>query len=327
MEFNKYKKKYELRHKLAALTAVLITACVVVLVAWRMLGHPTSRELHHLSTRADSYPVSNTLRKGNLNGTYFAIPSNYLEYPVEYLDTSIWGAKEPEINYENRTYDDAIQEFTVRVHWPDFESHVAWSSRRSLESRQDRGATEWVSVSVNHGYVNAPRPPLAPDNGMARVLRGRLERLSAKRQTERPLEIRDAITGANVIVRGVYYEMRGLDPKTGLQSAVPVGPETETFHGWNNLLYWAGDMNGVVEVLISCYQGKVKIINKPDLIGKCEQHFEIPNIKAEVTLYYPSSLLPQWEELQDRSRQFILSLRHSPSHALKNVTNHHSREQ
>lgn len=309
MELNKHKMKHQWLYKLLALTGIIAATCVAGIVAWRAQEHSGSKEISRLLSDTTSSQGRDTLRRGDLNGTPFAIPSNYLVYPIEYLDTSTWDPKKPKIRYKDRSYADAIQEFTVRIHWPTHTPRIVGNSRSFPYSKYHSGTTEWVSVSVNHGYVNASRPPLTRDNGMARVLRGGLERLSDIRQIERPLKVRDANTGADVIVRGVHYEMRRIDPETELQSAIPVGHETDTFHLWNISMYWSGDMNGVVDTLIICHPGKMKIVNDPDAVGKCQHHFELEKLKAQVTLYYPISLLTEWSDLQDMSTRFILSLR------------------
>lgn len=268
-----------------------------------------------LSGQALTHSVGNDSRQGSLNGLPFSIPESYLEYPIEYLDSSSWLLDDHTINPNKRTHDDAIQEFTLRVHWPDLGPFVGSSSRDHTADRHALVRSNWLSISVNYGYVNAPRPPEVPDNGMARLLRGRLERLSSEWQSKHPLYVLDPATGKNVLLTGVHYEMRGLDRQTGLQSAVPVGPGTETFHIWNNALYWQGDENGIVETLITCYHGALSISSQESAIGRCEQKFDIPEIKAEVTLHYSVNWLPHWKQFRDRSKFLVLSFQCSKGHA------------
>ena len=320
------KLMYTRRHKLLALTGVVAAALIMVPAAWRTLEPHWLRAHSDLPTLAAPYSGSSALRKGSLNGIPYSIPSNYLEYPVEYLDTSIWSSHKPKVDYENRTYTDAIQDFAIRVHWPDFKPRTMENNRSYLKERYAPVPTAWFTISVDHGYVDAPRPPKTPDNGMARVLRGKLEELSGEWQSKYPLKVRDPDTGKNVVLKGVHYEMRGLDRGTRLQSAVPVGPGTEAFATSNDSLYWLGDKNGVVETLITCEHGKINIVGVPNAIGSCQHRFDIPEIKAEVTLYYSINWLPHWKEFQDRSRLLILSLRCSPECISKGGINNHGKE-
>lgn len=241
-------------------------------------------------------------RRGHINGVPISVPLEYMHFPVEYMDKSIWeGPKPGDKRPEDRTFDDAIGAFTIYAHWPDMQPRNRENGLSFLQ-RDDGGEHPWILIGVSDGYIRSPRPPQSPDNGLARVLRRIMERL-----TEYPQDILDPSDPERkrtIKTTDLRYALRGADPATGLLWAEPVGPGTHNFHGWNMVLYWQGDKDAIVTDLIECYNGKLR---NPRSFLKCRHQYELPEWKAYVAFTYPRSWLPHWRDLKARSRELVLS--------------------
>jgi len=247
-------------------------------------------------------------RRGQINGVPIAVPLGYMYFPVGYKGKSIWEGRKPgDKKPEDRTFEDAIGSFSIYAHWPDMlpRNPENWLS---FIKRDDGGEHSWLLIGVVDDYARNPRPPKSPDNGLARVLRGIIQRLA-----EHPHQIIDPTDPEQkrrIESRELRYEIRGVDAVTGLLWAEPVGLGTGRFHAWNLVLYWQGDMNGSVTDLIECYNGKLP---NPKSFQKCEHQYLLPEWGAYVSFDYPRSWLPQWRELKARSRQLVLSFQQTPN--------------
>lgn len=240
-------------------------------------------------------------RRGQINGVPIAIPLGYMYFPVGYKDKSIWEGRKPgDKKPEDRTFEDAIGSFSIYAHWPDMlpRNPENWLS---FIKRDDGGEHPWLLIGVDDGYIRSPRPPQAPDNGLARVVRVKFENLEKYPRTI--LDPSDPERQRTLQTSDLRYALRGTDPATGLLWAEPVGPGTENFHTWNEALYWRGDKDGIVTDLITCDNGRLR---NPRSFLKCEHQYELPEWKAYVSFDYPRSWLPHWRELKARSRELVL---------------------
>ncbi|MBJ7538894.1 hypothetical protein [Marinomonas transparens] len=244
------------------------------------------------------FPGSQTIRKGNINGIPIAIPSNYFYFPFHYLDKSIWEAPKPgDIPYDQRTYDDGIAGFTLAVHWPDMQPRN-WDNVASYRNFKENANHSWLRVSVNSDFISSQRPPESATNGLARRLNWQVQNLASKAVNGGPWMKTEKVR--------VHYEFRGVDEITGLEWAEPVGPYTDLFHTWNDLLYWKGDRQAVVSDFINCYNGAMP---NPNSYHRCTHRFEFPEMKVSVMLVYPRSRVSQWREIKAEIKALLLGFK------------------
>ena len=246
--------------------------------------------------------------KGNMNGIPLAIPRQYIEFPVEYNDKSIWEARKPgDKKPEQRTFEDAIGAFSLLVRWPEMKSR--WENADMKNKYFDEhvgkeGEHPWLSIGVTAWPIRSK----GKEYGYASQLNARLKQLSERPQARHlPPPGKESswcgLSGTNELV-SVHYQLRGLDPASGLQWAEPVGPGTKCFHTWNDALYWEG-MNGFITDLLVCQNGAFM---RPVLHHECTHYYEVPEWGAEVTVTYPRRWLPQWREIKARTLSLVLSM-------------------
>jgi hypothetical protein len=243
--------------------------------------------------------------KGNMNGVPLDIPSNWLfTYPMEYADKSAWeGPKPTDKRLSQRTHADALNTFTLYLRWPDFASSSPALEKTPYAGYGKGGDSEWMLITLSRYYKDTPQPPKTPDNGLARVLRGRIEGLSKN-------SLRLGNEESPRLHPEIAYALKGVDPATSLNWAVPEGPGTEQFEIWNKALFWGGDLNKNVSPLIVCYHGTIQ--PGPGQKRICRHEYELPELGAYVTVAYTSNWLPLWRDIQARSREQVLSLRAQP---------------
>lgn len=262
------------------------------------------------------YRHNTQLRVGNMEGVPLAIPSNLLEFAVEYMDKSAWESKGKGY-YESKTSADPIRNFALYVRWPDLVGRTAETEQSYMASHRTTGPKDWIGISVDNDYAHNPRPPQSSDNGPARVLRGWIEKLSEEWMTRHPTSIAKLGSEEKQLVQDARYEFRERDPVTGLQSTIPVGADAQWHFSNNTALYWQGDMHKEVSILIECPNGEILRSdadkNNPKVVFTCKHIYILPELGAYVTLYYTANWLPQWQELQSKTRDFVLSLRTQPT--------------
>lgn len=281
---------------LLAVFALVVVFALVHLV--KILNKPPTLSADLIEWQGSPFLGSDIISKGNLNGIPIAVPSNYLYFPFEYLDKSIWEAPKPgDKPYSQRTYEDSVGGFSIYVHWPDMQPRHQKNNLIFL-TKDENGGNDWLMVSVHSDYISIPRPPKTVDNGLARVLKGKIKYLENKLVNGGPWGKREKVQ--------VRYEQRGQDKVTGLNWAIPVGPYTELFHTWNEALYWQGDKETVVTDLIECDIGK---FSNPNSYQKCRHKFEFPGMKTYVILSYPRTWLSQWRELKAKSQTLLLGFK------------------
>lgn len=238
--------------------------------------------------------------RGSLNGVPIAIPSSQAYFAVEYKDASIW-VSSPKERDRVRTFEDEIDAFSLQ--WPKKVPSVIDVQETPVSDASASQIYSWMRVAVGDNS-KAPRPPETPDNGLARVLRGKVERLGNGSHTI--IDPQDPEEDKRIKVTNIRYAFRGVDHATGLHWAEPVGPGTERFYMWNMTLYWLGDKDSIITNLISCYNGE--LLN-PDSIQRCHHRFDLPELNATVSLTYPRIWLPYWQQIRSSTEEYVLGFR------------------
>lgn len=243
--------------------------------------------------------TSQHIRVGNMNGVPLEIPVSYLWRGVEYADKSIWEGRKPgDKRLSERTFDDAISAFNLYVKWPGL-TPEQFDGQGNTRNYTNSDGHPWILIGINSDYAINPRPPNTPKNGLARVLAGKIIRLARNTHTVYNPALRKAER-----IKGMHYELRGNDPATGLQHAVPVGPSTERLSGSNRTLYWRGDRDRSVDVLIECANG---VTHNPRVFYRCRHVYQLPEIGAYVAVNYTRNWVPFWREIQEKTRILILT--------------------
>lgn len=251
----------------------------------------------HFSIVFDTQDDSEKVYRGSLNGVPIEIPSSQTYFAVEYKDTSIWSSS-PKERDRVRTFEDEIEAFSLE--WPKNVPSAIDVQETLFNDASASQRYSWMRVAVGDNSM-APRPPETPDNGLARVLRGQVERLGNGSHTI--IDPQDPEKDKRIKVTNIHYTFRGVDHTTGLQWAEPVGPGTERFYIWNMTLYWLGDKDSIITNLISCYNGE--LVN-PDSVQRCHHRFELPELSATVSLTYPRSWLPYWRQIRSSTEEYVL---------------------
>lgn len=255
--------------------------------------------------QASPYAHDTRLRVGSMEGVPLAIPSNLLEFAVEYMDKSAWEPKGKGY-YENKTSADPIGAFALYLRWPDLAGRTAETEQSFMASRNANGNSDWIAVSVYNDYARAAKLPPDQRTGVEWLVKSYMERLSEQIANHSITDTRLG-SGEKLTIRDVHYELRERDPVTGLQAAIPVGADAHWYFLENRALYWQGDINKKIDFVIACPQGTS--LNNPSAVFKCEHRYILPELGAYVTLYYTPNWLPHWQELQSKTREFVLSLR------------------
>lgn len=227
-----------------------------------------------------------------------AIRMDYLYFPVHYSDRDAWKPIGDPNYLENKTYDDPISDLTLYVQWPEFQPRAPSNDQSFLASRASFEPSDWIFISVVNDY-SPPNPPIVPDNGLARVLRHMLNTLGKSK-------IRLPGEQESRLYPEIRYKLYGEDPILDLQKALPIGHGTEEAWTGNEALYWRGDSALFVDTLIICGNGALRN-KKSD--HRCKHKFVLPEMRANVAVTYSINWLPQWKLIEDRAREYLLSLR------------------
>ena len=259
---------FVIRVGLIILAIIGLGVCTSLLLslAERLLGSETPFSIV-INSQDNSWKVY----KGNLNGVPIVIPGNQIYFPIEYKDTSIWDPS-TQNKRQTRTFDDAIRAFSIQ--WPDINPRRSEVKGAPSDGTYASQIHPWMRIAVTDDS-RAPRPPETPDNGLARVLKGKLERFSERAKTI--IDPNDPERSRRIKVTDVRYASQGTDHITGLQWAEPVGPGTERFYSWNLALYWQGEKNGIVSDFIRCFNGEIPV---PDTVQRCYHRFELLELNA-----------------------------------------------
>jgi hypothetical protein len=298
------------RWVLLALLAVILIFAVPPLYRWTLRTFVFPYYGLPIKLPVSPYGHDVKLRLGNMEGVPLAIPSNLLEFAVEYMDKSAWEPKGKGY-YESKTAADPIRNFALYLHWPDLAGRSAANEESFWASKKTAGATDWIAISVTNEHPGSSKRPNAQKRGLEWVVKQHMNYLSEEWMTKHPTTVLDLVTEEKHVIRDAHYELRERDPVTGLQSAIPVGRDTERYFSSNTALYWKGDMNKKLDFVIACPRGKLRNSN-PNAVLKCEHRYLLPELGADVTLYYTPNWLPHWQELQSKTRDFVLALRTQP---------------
>ncbi len=268
------------------------------------VSHQLEGEVSPLSVTDPQVPI----RKGNVNGDPIAVPVDYLHSPIEYKDKSVWETpKRGDKKLGERTFEDAVSAFSVYVRWRDLKPRNSETEKSFRDGRNKPEEYPWLSIGVT--AYDSPQAK-GRDLGWAPVLRGILDRLSKEelaRVPRRIIDPTDPKQERRIGATDLSYALHGVDPVTGLHWAEPVGIGTERFYTWNKVLYWQGDMNGIVTDLIECYNGKMP---NPKSYHKCNQKYTLLEWGASVSVSYPRVLLSHWREIKSNTRKLILSFQY-----------------
>lgn len=234
---------------------------------------------------------------GSMNGVELSIPEPYEEYSPEYSGETVW---KPLKNPPERTYKSSLDSFDLAVKWPSLENKDQNNNKESYRTRRDTdGAKDWVSIEVQSNYEN-----LSP---------AQIEQQIEYKKTHQKSGITGIAAGQLEphffnLPPGNVIKKQGIDSNTGLYFAKLEGPDADKPHLDNQLLYWDGDIEGVVTTFIKCPGG----IYVPRLASSkiCTQYYDLPELHAEVVVYYHMQLLPDWRQIQDKTRALVLSFKH-----------------
>ncbi len=202
------------------------------------------------------------------------------------------------------SYQDPVSAFSIYVHWPDMKTKRdaykdRWSSNNS-------GKLAWLSISVTDDYARHPRPPVAQQNGLSRMLNGIVRRISERPQIAVIPSVSKQGPAFNQIKVDVEYEFRGMNREINMNWAELVGDETERYHSWNLDLYWDGEMEGVITDLISCNKGKML---RESLQKKCTHEFYLDDWGVYIVVTYSTESLNEWRKIKLSVENLIRSFR------------------
>ncbi|WP_019612256.1 hypothetical protein [Thioalkalivibrio sp. AKL7] len=252
------------------------------------------------------------IRKANINGAPIAIPSNYLALVgIEYKDQSTWAPRDPDTpRPDERTFEDDAHAFSLYVRWPDLVPRTS-ETQSSYWTKDEPDGDVWLLIGVValSGFLRDGQfsYELRREHGdWAPVVQGVIERLD---EGERITREWDEQKGRYRYLKDVRYEIRGMDPATGLQWAEPVGPGTDNYELWNETLYWKGDLDGVVTDYFRCQTGNM--VN-PRSVHKCQYKFTIPEWGVRVAFRFPRDKLPEWRKMKSSVRDLILGFKVDP---------------
>lgn len=271
-----------LSRRIGLLLVVVLITWIAFAAGWRYL-----RAQYPSPIKVPVSPYSENVppRIGNINGTKLSIPAQYLFFPVEYVGESVW---EPRKDKPQRTFDSGIGNFAIYVQWPTLAPRNPKNEQSFQASVRSGMAHDWIRVGV------VAQPKSRFPNGYANHVKYDLEN-----------KIKNHNPPGNP-----RYEMKGLDPKLGLNWAIPVGTGTDKATMWNMVMYWNGDPEKSVTTYIACDNGSFP---NPNVVAECRQEFLLPELKVDIAASYKINLLPHWRAIEDEVRKLILSFQASQS--------------
>lgn len=239
------------------------------------------------------------LSVGNMNGVELSIPKAYQEWPVSYSGEDDW---KPTKNPPERTYRSGINHLSLIAKWPDMEHRYQGNNYESYRTRREiNGSKDWISISVVSRFVNWPT--------------AKIEQRSREEKDHHGLDyayfLSKKLDGEWLhLPRENRYINQGIDAETGLIHASVVGPDADKPGASNKVVYWHVNEQKIVATYIEC---SGPLIQRLEPLKQCEHRYDLPNLHAEVVVYYYLPHLHEWREIQDKTRTFILSLEHTPT--------------
>ena len=217
---------------------------------------------------------------GDLGGLKVRIPRHYAEY-VEYDDDPGWGKKR-EGPIPERTFDSRLSSFGISVRFPDMKGLENEELKKELRDNFLNPNNPWIRIGINAGEIY-PSMGANARNGLAKHLWepspywwNNYERLP------------EDVYGLEA------YVLSGVHPKTGLPAREQHNTED---------VYIQRDPSGHVNTYIACSKTTV-----PGGVGTCSLFFGLePTAEVDVKVNFRPSLLSHWKEIQESSRDLLLS--------------------
>lgn len=232
-----------------------------------------------------------------MNDFELAIPQAFEQYPPEYSGESVW---KPLEHTSERTYLSSFNNFDLAVKWPSMENRDQNNNLSSYNARKDiNGEKDWISIEVVSRLANWPN-----------------EKKIQYIKQNKDIKSHDYAYFLSKYLDGTYFHLspgnemqqKGIDINTGLHLAKIEGPDADKPVLGNNFIYWNVNSYGLVTALIECPAGKLQ--PKFEQSKVCLQRYDLPELHAEVRVYYHMQLLPNWRQIQEQSRTLILSFKH-----------------
>lgn len=229
---------------------------------------------------------------GSMNGVRLKIMDDYQACCMEYSGESVWNpTKKPPV----RNYDSDIDSVALALKWPSMEHKYEHNNYQEFIRRDDvDGSKFWLDIEVQSDFEN----------------------LSTQQKTEleeyrrtHPMT-KESLLGfknQNREKSDTKYIYRGIDPISGLKMISLSGPAADDPRGDNYSIYWLESAEGKTATRIECKNGKY--VSKLEPTKKCVQYFLLPELHAQVKVYYHENLLDQWSDIERKSRDFVLGLR------------------
>ena len=217
---------------------------------------------------------------GDLGGLKVKIPRHYAEYVVYDGDPRFGKKRKGPV--PERTFDSKLRNFGIRARFPDMRGLENAQLQEELRSYSLNPDNPWLNMTINSGE-NYPSMGANARNGLAKHLWepspywwNNYERLP------------EDVYGLEA------YVLSGVHPETGLPAREQHNTED---------VYIQRDPSGHVNTYIACSKTTV-----PGGVGTCSLFFGLePEAKVDVTVMFRPSLLPHWKEIQESSRNLLLS--------------------
>lgn len=225
---------------------------------------------------------------GSMNGVELSIPVQYVAFPVEYADKSIWEPNKGKDYYKSKTSKSALSNFAIYVQWPGLKPHSRENDASYFASQSTAGDHKWFMIGVASWPMNliskSKENRWDPSQWAIDFVRKHME--YTKKQ----------------FPAGVSYKDHGYDESTGLYLVKPTGPEAVEWAVWNKSSYWSSSG----EIYIECDSGRYK---SPKPVGLCTQRWHLPELQASVSVTYKHPMIYRWKEIQEKTNKLINNFR------------------
>ena len=217
---------------------------------------------------------------GDLGGLKVKIPRHYAEY-VEYDGDPRWG-EERKGPVPERTFDSRLRSFGIEARFPDMRGLENAELREEYRSYNLNPDNPWVSFTINAGE-NYPGLGANARNGLAKQLWEKSDYWMYN--FERLPEDKYGLEA---------YVVSGSDPRIGK----PARESDDTYD-----IYIQRDATGHVHTYIECGRTSVQ-----GGISSCRISFGLePKAKVAVRVSFYPKLLPHWKDIQQKTRDLLLS--------------------
>ncbi|MBP9712797.1 MAG: hypothetical protein KBD60_03785 [Sterolibacterium sp.] len=220
---------------------------------------------------------------GDLGGMKMTIPRYYAEY-VEYDGDPGFGEKRKGARPE-RTFDSRLRSFGMDVRFPDMKGLVDAQTRED-KRRQPLREDSWLYVGITAGEH------YPGDGSLDRLTNGHLFHAytpeSKRYWGDTYMRLPEPVFGLEA------YVLSGTDPRTGK----PARESEDT-----NDVYIHRLPSGKVDAFIDC--GRTFV---PGGVARCDMYYSLePKAHVGVNASFRRGLLPEWQQIQQSSRELLLS--------------------